>query len=277
MPLSSKTPGFEAWVSDPNRRAALVIAHPAHEVRILRWLSLVRPHVYILTQGSRSGADSTRRAASERLIETHGATVEKDWAGAWDRDLYDMLLDGNYAPLLEWADQLTDDFIAREVDLVVSDSWQHYNVAHELTYVIAALAVQRTREALGREVTLITYPVVALSMSPAAPIAPTVARFELNQAAVSAKRAAMEQIPDIAAEVSAIDAAEGREAHALETFSAALPLGSILRTPRDAPLYEVFGLERVNAGIYTDVVRWPHVQRACEALLNARAAATIAA
>ena len=277
MPLPSNTLEFEAWLSDPVRRAALVVAHPAHEVRILRWLSLVRPHVYILTQGSRSGADSTRRAASERLIEAHGATVAKDWAGAWDRDLYDMLLDGKYGALLDWADQLTEDFIAREIDLVVADSWQLYNVAHEITYVIAALAAQRAREALGREVALVTYPVVPHSMSPAAPVAPTLARFKLTQAAVNTKRAAMEQIPDIATEASAIDESEGREAHALETFNAALPLGSILRTPREAPVYEVFGMERVKAGIYTDVVRWPHVQRACEALINARAAATKAA
>ena len=211
MPLSSKTPGFEAWVSDPNRRAALVIAHPAHEVRILRWLSLVRPHVYILTQGSRSGADSTRRAASERLIETHGATVEKDWAGAWDRDLYDMLLDGNYAPLLEWADQLTDDFIAREVDLVVSDSWQHYNVAHELTREQPSRCSGRAKrwDAKSR-----LSPIRSWRSQCRPPRQSRLQSRGSNSIRLpSAKRAAMEQIPD-SRRSPAIDAAEGREAHA---------------------------------------------------------------
>ncbi|MBL8545991.1 MAG: hypothetical protein JNL81_05970 [Hyphomonadaceae bacterium] len=277
MARSFSTAEFEAWMIAPERRAALVIAHPAHEIRILRWLSLVRPHVYILTQGSRSGADNTRRAASERLIEAHGASVAKAWAGAWDRDLYDMLLDGRYHDLLSWVDQLTADFIAREVDLVVADSWQRYNVAHDLAYVITALAAQRAREALGREVVLVTYPVVPLVMTSEASHAPLLAQFKLSSDAVAEKRSAMSQIPDIALEASAIDEAEGEEAHAAETFNAAPSLTTILNTPRETPAYEVFGEERVKAGIYTDVVRWPHVQRACEALIDAGAIATKAA
>lgn len=165
-PLSPKAGVFETWLTDPARRAALVIAHPAHEIRVLHWLSRVRPHVYILTQGSRSGADSARRQASELLIEAQGASIAKTWGGAWDRDLYDMLLDGRYEKLLQWADELTADFIARAVDLVVADSWQHYNVAHDITYALARLAVQSARRALGRDITLVTYPVLPPALAP---------------------------------------------------------------------------------------------------------------
>ncbi|MCX7359679.1 MAG: hypothetical protein NT015_16260 [Alphaproteobacteria bacterium] len=276
-PLLQKTREFETWLTDPARRAALVIAHPAHEIRVLHWLSSVRPHVYILTQGSRSGADSARREASELLIMAQGATIAKTWGGAWDRDLYDMLLDGKYETLLHWADELTADFIARAVDLVVADSWQHYNVAHDITYALARLAVQRARHALGRDITLLTYPVVPPTLAPGAPLAPAAANLRLPHAAVAAKIAALGLIPGIATETADINTAEGADAHMYEAFHNALPLAQLLQMPRQTPLYEVFGEDRVRAGIYTDVVRWPHLARACEALAQANSATAQAA
>lgn len=260
---------FDTWLTDPARRAVLVIAHPAHEIRVLHWLSSVRPHVYVLTQGSRSGADSARRKASELLIETHGATIAKTWGGVWDRDLYEMLLAAQYETLLQWADELADDLIARGVDLVVADSWQHYNVAHDLTYLIAKLAVRRARQALGRDITFATYPVVPSTLAPGAPDSPTVADLRLPTEAIAAKRSAIGLIPGIAAEVADIDFADGANAHMFETFSAALPLEDLLQPPRQTPLYEVFGEDRVRAGIYRDVVRWTHLLQACEALIQA--------
>ena len=276
-PLSPKAGDFETWLTDPARRAALVIAHPAHEIRVLHWLSRVRPHVYILTQGSRSGADSARRQASELLIEAQGASIAKTWGGAWDRDLYDMLLDGRYEKLLQWADELTADFITRAVDLVVADSWQHYNVAHDITYALARLAVQSARRALGRDITLVTYPVLPPALAPGAPSASVIANLRLPPAAIDAKIAAMGAIPGIAAETSDINTAEGADAHLYEAFYSVLPLQRLLRTPNQTPLYEVFGEDRVRAGIYTDVVRWPHLLRACEALVQAQGATAQAA
>lgn len=257
-----------AWLTDPDRRAALVVAHPAHEIRVLHWLSLVRPRTYILTQGSRSGADTTRRRASERLIESRGAHVAA-WAGAWDRDIYNMLLEGVHSDLLKWTDDLAADFIARETDLVVADSWQLYNVAHDITYVIAHLAAERAARALGRAVTLLTYPVVSPALAAAVTFSPPVATLHLGAAAIGAKRAAINVIPDIALEAAEIDRTEGELAHTHESFHAPVSLAHTLRTPSETPLYERFGEDRVRAGTYFEVVRWAHVQAACDALLNA--------
>ncbi len=195
--------------------------------------------------------------------------MAETWGGAWDRDLYEMLLDGRYSKLLQWADELAADLIARAVDLVVADSWQHYNVAHDLTYVLAKVAVQSARQVLGRDIALVTYPVVPPTLAPCGPLAPTVATFRLSPEAIAAKNAAIGFVPGIATESADIRVAEGEDAHVFETFHNALPLERLLQTPRETPLYEVFGEDRVRAGIYTDVVRWPHLLRACEALAHA--------
>src|SRR4051794_29308473 len=49
----------------PRGRAALVVAHPGHELRVHGWIEAVRPLVHVLTDGSgssgRSRLESTRR------------------------------------------------------------------------------------------------------------------------------------------------------------------------------------------------------------------------
>jgi hypothetical protein len=277
MGPSHDTLEFGSWLSDPARRAALVVAHPAHEIRVFHWLTRARPHVYILTQGSRSGADSTRRRASERLIETQGASVATRWAGAWDRDLYEMLLTGNHTPLLEWTNQLAASFTERAIDVVVTDSWQYYNVAHDITYFMARLAAHQAGKVQKREITLLTYPVVPQVLAPNAPDTQTMATFDLDDAAVAAKRASLASIPDIALEAADIERSEGDSAHRTESFQRAPSLRQLLRTPSEKPLYETFGEQRVGSGIYGEVVRWSHVQRACQALVHAYGAEAEAA
>jgi hypothetical protein len=35
----------------PDGKAALVVAHPGHELRVFHWLRLARPCVFVLTDG----------------------------------------------------------------------------------------------------------------------------------------------------------------------------------------------------------------------------------
>ena len=90
----------------------------------------------------------------------------------------------------------------------------------------------------------------------------------LPDLAAATKSAAIAQVPGIASEASDIDAAEGADAYLFEPFHHALPLEDVLQAPRETPLYEVFGEQRVRAGIYTEIVRWKHLLRACETLVN---------
>ena len=59
-------------VSD--RRAALVIAHPGHELCVYGWLETVRPRVFILTDGSgRSG--QSRLKSTEEILSVVGLSL----------------------------------------------------------------------------------------------------------------------------------------------------------------------------------------------------------
>jgi hypothetical protein len=254
-------------MASAQRRAALVVAHPAHEMRILQWLSQTRPRAYVLTQGSRSGTDTSRRRASEDLINASGATMS-GWGGVWDRELYTFVLRGDAAPFRQWTNELTDDFVRREVDVVVADAWQFYNVAHDLTHLMARLAAARASAALGRPIALFDYPVVPDAMAPGACLQRVAATLNLSDAQAKAKQAAASAVADIVGDVADIEAVEGGEAFAREVFREPPALDALLQAPRETPLYERFGEQRVQSNIYFDVIRWRHVSAICEALVS---------
>lgn len=234
----------------------------------MQWLSCARPHVYNLTQGSRSGADPARRRASDRLIGACGATVAP-WGGAWDRDLYQAILTATPAPFIEWAKALEQDFIARDVDLVVADAWQYYNVAHDLTHLMARLAVSAASARLGRSIVFLDYPVVPESLAPGAPFVREAATLSLCAEDAARKRASIASVPDIAGEAAEIEQTEGVECHAVESFREPLSLAALLQAPRETPQYERFGEQRVKSSIYFNVIRWSHVSVICNALAEA--------
>jgi len=53
----------------PDTRAALVIAHPGHELLVHGWLELMRPLVFVLTDGS--GRTNQSRLESTTEIVNH--------------------------------------------------------------------------------------------------------------------------------------------------------------------------------------------------------------
>ena len=95
--------------------AALVIAHPGHELRLHHWLERARPRVFVLTDGSGSGRP--RIQSTIEILEATGCTAGSIMAPFTDREICRMLLDGDVdlvlAMPLDLADGLIDHGIAR--------------------------------------------------------------------------------------------------------------------------------------------------------------------
>jgi len=237
----------------------------------LQWLTCVRARAYVLTQGSRSGSDSARRRACEQLIASRGGDVSP-WAGVWDKDFYQYVLAGDAAPFVRWTQELADDLVRREVDVVVADAWQYYNIAHDLTHVMARLALERAQKALGRRIEFLDYPVVPHALAPDEPISTEMAALTLDAAQSAAKKASVDAVSDVAGEAAEIEDAEGADSYCREILRRPPPLATLLRTPAVKPLYERFGEERVQSNIYFNVIRWGHAEKICRALTDAFAA-----
>jgi len=52
----------------PAKKAALVIAHPGHELRVFRWLELTQPQVSVFTDGAGRSGES-RLPSTTKLLE----------------------------------------------------------------------------------------------------------------------------------------------------------------------------------------------------------------
>jgi hypothetical protein len=89
----------------PAGRAALVVAHPGHELRVHGWLEQARPLVFVLTDGS-GGSGVPRLGSTARLIDRAGAERGSIFGRVPDRDLYAAILDHDHALFAGLASEL---------------------------------------------------------------------------------------------------------------------------------------------------------------------------
>src|SRR5260370_28386972 len=127
-------------------RAALVIAHPGHELRVHGWLGLANPLVFILTDGSgRTG--SSRLAASSEVLRQCGARPGPIYGRLSDRELYQALLDGRRELFTGLVEELAQALRRESVALVAGDAVEGFNPAHDLSRLLINAAVARLRAA----------------------------------------------------------------------------------------------------------------------------------
>src|SRR4051812_39680541 len=84
--------GFDAMSS--TGRAALMIAHPGHELAVHGWLERARPQVFVLTDGSgRSGVP--RLESTAKVLESARATRGSVFGRMPEQAVYRALLGGD--------------------------------------------------------------------------------------------------------------------------------------------------------------------------------------
>src|SRR5688500_19310283 len=91
-------------------RAALIVAHPGHELRVYGWLETARPRVYVLTDGS-GRSQRSRAASTDAVLEAAGASRGGVYARLTDAELYAAILDHDHKLFIGLADQLADAFL----------------------------------------------------------------------------------------------------------------------------------------------------------------------
>lgn len=260
-------------------RAALAVAHPGHELRLAKWAELSRPAVFILTSGSRSGADRSRVEASARLAESLGARPGGVFGQRLDREAYGWVMAGDAAPFEALAEQLADELVRDRIDTVVTDGWQLYNVIHDFWHLTVRLAAALATARRGQTVECLDYAVVPTTAG-----MPQVGRerlrIELSPEDVARKMRLIEAYAGIAEDAAEAIRVGGEAFVRCETLHEPAPLRQLFPTGGDKPLYETFGEARVAAGLYDSVLRWRHAEPVAARLaarLNAALTSGIAA
>src|SRR5204863_8998693 len=107
--------------ADAYRRAALVIAHPGHELRVHGWLEATRPITFVLTSGDTR--DRRRLMASTAaVLDRAGARPGCVFGRLGDRDIMRALMHGDDRLLVELLEEIAVAFVTLDVDVVGRDA-----------------------------------------------------------------------------------------------------------------------------------------------------------
>jgi hypothetical protein len=246
----------------PLSRAALVVAHPGHELRVHGWLELTRPTVFVLTDGS-GRACTSRLPWTRRILARAGAVPAPPFGPLSDLELYAALLRGDRGLFLALAEELAAALEAADVDYVAADAAEGHNPAHDLcravTDAATALLRRRGRHLLSFDFALDGPPRGALNWPQGGSI-----ELTLDETTLARKWATAAAYPPLAGEVVRALDRFGARAFRHEHLRLVSPAGASLPA---FPFYESHGARRVAAGHYRQVVRYcDHVLPLVEAL-----------
>ena len=250
-----------------NRRCALAIAHPGHELRVHGWLAANQPRVYVLTDGSGRHNDS-RINSTANLLTDVGAVPGFLFGTYQDREIYSHVLAGNSSLFKKLSELLAKDWVLQEIDVVVGDAFEGAIMTHDLWRGVIDRAVEIASEIRGLEIENIGFslesPLVLAQCD--APIIHS--SVELDDGAWRRKIRAALSYSELQHEVQAAFLLSGKEVFRNETF--------LIPSRRDfvTPEYERYAERLAESGVYKQVVRYQqHVRPILEELkITSRAA-----
>lgn len=237
-------------------RTLLLHAHPGHELRLFGWMERHRPTLFLMTDGSGSGAPRTEH--SLQSAESAGARPGSVFGFASDRDWYAAILNADTTLFNIVIDAIVDMAIAERVTLIVSDAVDGYNPMHDLCEAVAAAATMHLRRR-GQDVSHLAARAVAGGRDD-----DIVTEIKLDGDAQHRKQAAVDAYTPLAEEVQNL-LAEDPEALCREQ----------LRRPTFAwraqwsPSWENIGASRVASSKYSRRIEYArHVRPLALALLE---------
>ncbi|MFL6229426.1 MAG: hypothetical protein ACJ741_11670 [Pyrinomonadaceae bacterium] len=258
-------------------RAALVIAHPGHELRVYGWLQVARPRVYVLTDGS-GHTQQSRIASTDKVLSTAGASRGSVYARLTDAALYTAILDHDFELFIRLADELAAALMRERTEFVAGDAAEGYNPAHDACRLVLDAAIALVRRETGAQIDNFEFTLVGRPDECAEESRVAARWLRLDDEAFARKLLAARNYPELAAEVeAALDGAGsmGLRAHPdlaarsgltssgmsgetfrVECLRPITAVGQDHRGFQEPPFYEHYGERQVAAGHYTRVLRY---------------------
>jgi hypothetical protein len=236
-----------------NRRAALVIAHPGHELRVLNWLGLARPTVFILTDGS-GHFQNSRLHRTTKILKSLGAGQGSIYGRLTDIEIYSAMLRGDIDLFVGLAAELAQTLLGDRTEYIVGDADEGYNPAHDVCRMLINAAVKkafRMGVCLENFEALMAYKSNDL-VSGAMPGAISI---DSDQQAQALKLETAREYSELTPEVNRILAQEGPGALGFECLRPVSDDSGDFRA-KEPPYYEVYGAKQVAAGRYQQVIRY---------------------
>jgi hypothetical protein len=234
---------------------ALIVAHPGHELRVFRWMETFRPICCCITDGS--GGNATSRIGSTgALLDKVGLTTGPIFGRYADKEIYQLLLDGNVEVFAQLANELADFLIDAGIAYVAGDAVEGFNPAHDVCRFVVDGAVQRVRNRTGRVIQ--NHDFVVDGQPDACPdsLRSGVTRLDLDEDSLARKIDAALAYPGLREEVDLALGRFGRAAFSVEYLRPAATEIMLDQFDHELPIYERYGQIRVFERRYDDIIRY---------------------
>lgn len=251
----------------PNGPAALIVAHPGHEVRVHGWLCRTRPEVFVLTDGS-GHRDQGRIESTARVLASAGASRGSVFGRLTDRQAYDLILEHREDELRGLVLELAADLERLRPGYVLSDAVEGLNPVHDLCYVMTVAALNLSSRRLGAP---IGHYDILLDEAPDGRLAgdPTAVQLRLTDEELGRKLREARGYLALQPEVESALEAYGEEAFRVEVMYPARPGRTLVEWVGEIPRYESFGANRVEQGVYPKLLRFrQHFEPVASSLLE---------
>jgi len=247
-------------------RAALVVAHPGHELRVYGWLEKVRPCVFVLTDGSgRTGR--SRLQSTTDILAGVGALPGSVYGRFSDLALYQAILRHDYQLFAGLARELADEFLREQIEYAAGDSADGYNTVHDVCRLVLDAALEMVGHARGMSIGNYDFHLKGRLDECPAPLRDRAIWLHLDDDAVGRKLKAANDYPELAAEVEAAISENEAGAFRIECLRPVEGNNGNERFATEKPYYEKHGERQMTAGYYKHVIRYrEHILPLAEAL-----------
>jgi len=235
--------------------AALIVAHPGHEIRLHGWIERVRPLVFVLTDGS-GRAGKPRLASTTRLLRRAGGRPGDIYGRFADVDLYDAVLSGEHHVFLTLAEQLAAAMFRERIRCVVADAAEDAIMAHDVCRALVDTAVALVERHAGVDLDSFDFPIIASPRHGPHLLQADARWLTLDDTALARKLAAAHDYAEIRAEVDSALARFGVEAFRVECLRPITDSRPGNDSGHGRPLYELHGERLVADGHYPRTIRY---------------------
>lgn len=269
-------------------RAALVVAHPGHELRVYGWLAATRPVVCVITDGS-GRSNESRIGSSERLLASVGARRGPVFGRLTDAELYSAILGHDHTLFNGLADELAETFVRERVECVACDAAEGGHPGHDACRLVVDAAVRVAARETESEIAVYDFPLYGRPDDCPEELREASLWLRLDDEAFGRKLGAAREYREVAEEVEAalsgagsvsmranpdlaarsrIDTAASSETFRTECLR---PVAAGARYEErfgnESPFYERYAERQVAAGHYARAIRYrEHMLPLAEAL-----------
>lgn len=235
-------------------RAALVVAHPGHELRAYYWALLARPQVFILTDGSgRSGGP--RLDSTTKILEQIGAKSGCIYGRLTDRQVYSAIIGQEINLFIGLVEELAETLIYEKIDYIVGDALEGYNPAHDVCRLIINAAVEIASRMKGQSIPNFDILLTSKSGDYSEALFENAIWLHLEDDVLARKLESARAYPKLTGDVERILKREGIQAIRTECLRP-VPTGIRENFTVELPYYEAYGEKQVAAGLYENVLRY---------------------